>query len=119
MKQANGCGQNEDFVGLRVISRPRFAAMRNSTRWDKMSKPKERTPSEEKSEPVTITMRPIYFQKAEEIMAKTGEKISELLRRLINEEYERREAAMALQEHPTPHRTAKPERRKPQNRAGN
>lgn len=42
------------------------------------------------SKPVTITMRPVYRKKANEIMARTGEKISELTRRLIREEWERR-----------------------------
>lgn len=44
----------------------------------------------EASRPVTLTMRPSFFKKADEIMAVTGEKISELTRRLIHEEYERR-----------------------------
>lgn len=42
------------------------------------------------SKPVTLTMRPIFREKANTIMDTTGEKISELVRRLINEEHERR-----------------------------
>lgn len=41
------------------------------------------------SEPVTITMLPVFHKKAKAIMDHTGEKISELIRRLIREEWER------------------------------
>lgn len=44
------------------------------------------------SPPVTLTMRPSYFQKADAIMKVTGETISQLTRRLIQEEWERRYA---------------------------
>lgn len=42
------------------------------------------------SEPVTLTMRPMYYDKADAIMERTGEKLSELVRRLINDEYDRK-----------------------------
>lgn len=45
--------------------------------------------------PVTLTMRPSYFQKADAIMEVTGETLSQLTRRLIFEEWERQQASMS------------------------
>lgn len=53
-------------------------------------KKEKRAGGGERALPVTMTMRRIYFQKAAEIEAVTGEKISELVRRLITQEWDRR-----------------------------